>query len=175
MSNILAQIFGALATLTNVIGIQLKTKEQILISYILACLFFIVSFTLLKAYSGTATCMIMGIITTIIYFMDKYKKEVKTNLIILMIILSLCIASLFYNSFVDIISISSCIPFVLMVVQKKEKHVRLWTGIFLLFYTIFDILVGAYTAFIGDLCFLTSTLISIIINDFLTKRVNKIS
>jgi hypothetical protein len=169
MNNILAQIFGTLATLSNVIGIQLKTKEKILVFYILACMFFVINFTLLMAYSGTATCAIMGIITTIMYFMDKYKKEVKTHVIVTMIIFSVGISSLFYSSLVDLISISSCIPFVLMSVQKKEKYVRLWTGIFLLFYATFDILVGAYTAFVGDLCFLVSTLISVIRYDLLTR------
>lgn len=167
---IIAQVAGAIATLTNVIGIQLKTKKQILLSYVIAEIFFIISFGCLKAYSGVATCAIMMFVTALMYFMDKYKKEVKTWLVIVLMILSLGIAFLFYHTWVDLISIIACIPFLLMSVQKKEKYVRIYTFIFLLFYTTYDILVGAYTAFIGDLLFTISTIISIIRYDILKKK-----
>lgn len=170
MSSIIAQIFGGMATLSNVIGIQLKTKKQILISYIIACLFFIISFTLLKAYSGTVTCTIMMIVTIFMYFMDKHNKTVPRWAVALIMLLSVGIASLFYTYWVDIISITSCIPFVLMSVQKKEQYVRIFTFIFLLFYMTFDILVGAYTAFIGDSLFLISTIVSIVRYDFMKNK-----
>lgn len=167
--NILAQIFGGLATATNIIGIQFKKKENILISYIIACLFFIISFYLLKAYSGVATCAIMAIETLINYLYDKKNKKIPMWLIYTMIFGSTIIASLFYQSWVDLFAIVSCIPFVLMLIQKEEKSVRLFTFIFLLFYTTFDILVGAYTAFVGDLLFEISTIIAIIRYDIIKK------
>ncbi len=160
--NIIAQISGALATLTNIIGIQLKTKKQILISYIIACSFFVISFYFLKAYSGVITCFIMAIETIINYQFDRKNKTIPKWLIIILLITSLGISSIFYKTWVDLFSILSCIPFIFMLIQKKEKDVRLFTFIFLLFYTTFDILVGAYTAFIGDSLFLVSTIIAII-------------
>ena len=165
--NILAQVFGGLATTTNVIGIQLKDKRNILISYVIACIFFIISFYLLKAYSGVVTCIIMLLETIINYQFDRKEKSLPKWLIYTMIILSVLISSLFYKTWVDIFAIISCIPFVLMLIQKEEKNVRIFTLIFLMFYTTFDILVGAYTAFIGDLLFSISTLIAIIKYDLI--------
>jgi hypothetical protein len=168
--NILAQIFGGLATATNVIGIQLTKKKDILISYIIACIFFVISFYLLGAYSGVATCAIMGIETYINYLYDKKNKKLPLWLIYTMIIVSTIIASLFYQSWVDLFAIASCTPFVLMLIQKEEKNVRLFTFIFLIFYTTFDILVGAYAAFIGDLLFEISTIIAIVRYDLIKRK-----
>ncbi len=167
--NIPAQIFGAFATGTNIIGIQLKKKKDILISYIIACLFFIISFYLLESYSGVITCTIMAIETFINYKYDKKEKKLPLWLIYTMIIGSITISSLFYQNWIDLFAIVSCIPFVLMLIQKNEKYVRLFTFIFLLFYTTFDILVGAYTAFIGDFLFEISTIVAIVRYDLIKK------
>lgn len=167
--NIIAQVSGALATITNVVGIQFKNKKQILASYVIACMFFVISFYFLKAYSGVITCLIMAIETIINYQFDKKEKTIPKWLIITFLIVSVGISSLFYKSWVDLFSILSCVPFVFMLIQKEEKNVRLFTFIFLLFYTTFDILVGAYTAFVGDLLFLISTVIAVIRYD-LSKR-----
>jgi uncharacterized membrane protein (DUF485 family) len=168
--NIVAQMFGAIATITNAIGIQFKTKKEILISYIVACLFFVLSFYLLKAYSGAVTCLIMGIEAFINYMFDSNKKRLPIWLTVMLLITSLIITSLFYQSWVDILAIISCIPFILMLIQKKEKYIRIFTLTFLLFYTIYDILVCAYTTFIGDSLFTLSTIISIIRYDVLAKK-----
>lgn len=95
MNNIVAQISGALATITNVIGIQFKSKKQILASYIIACTFFVISFYFLKAYTGVVTCLIMAIETIINYQFDKKEKEIPRWLIITLIVVSVGISSLF--------------------------------------------------------------------------------
>lgn len=169
--NILAQVFGGLGTLTNAIGIQMKRKREILISYIIACLLLAISFYLLGVYSGMVTCTIMAGETFINYIFDKKGKRLPLWLVLTMIIVSTVIASLFYQSWVDLFVIASCTPFVLILIQKKEKNVRLFTFIFLLLYTIFDILVGAYAVFIGDLLFEVSTVIAIIRYDLIKKLV----
>lgn len=165
--NVVAQIFGALATLSNAIGIQFKTKNKILISYLIAGIFFIISFLLLKSYSGVITSFVIALETFINYIFDKNNKKIPLYLIFTLLFSSLFISLLFYKSWYDIFSILACIPFVFMLIQKKEKYIRILTLTFLIFYTIFNYFVGAYTAFIGDILFIISTIISIIRYDLL--------
>ncbi|MDD3048392.1 MAG: YgjV family protein [Bacilli bacterium] len=168
--NLAAQIFGGIATITDAIGIQSKKKRNILIFYLIAGFFFLISFYLLGAYSGVVTCIVMDIETFIVYMFDKKEKKIPTWLIYTMIIGSTLITSLFYQSWVDLFAIAACIPYALLLIQKEEKNVRLFTFIFLLLYTTFDILVGAYTAFIGDVLFEISTIIAIIRYDLIKRR-----
>ncbi len=173
--NAVAQIFGGLATLTNAIGIQLKTKKKILLSYLIAGVFFIISFLILKSYSGVVTSLIINIETYINYLYDKNNRKIPSYLIFILLVSSVIISSLFYKTWIDIFAILACIPYVLMLIQKKEKYVRLFTLLFLLFYTIFNLLVGAYATFIGDVIFTISTIVSIIRYDIIKNNNNIIN
>lgn len=131
---------------------------------------FAISFYLLKAYSGVATCSAFAIETYISYLYDKKERKIPLWLVLVMIVVSTTIASLFYQSWVDLLAILSCIPYVLILIQKKEKFVRFWTFINMLLYTVYDILAGAYTAFIGDALFEISTIIAIIRYDLIKRE-----
>ena len=168
--NLLAQLLGALGTVTDVIGIQLKRKKQILLAYIISNLLFTVSFYLLGVYSGVITCIIMATETYIDYLFGKNKKTIPKWLIYIMMIGAIGIAGLFYETWIDFLSIAACIPFVLMLVQTKEKNIRLLALLYFLLYGTFDIFAGAYTAFVGDILFGTSTVIAIIRYDLIKRN-----
>jgi len=168
--NIPAQIFGGLAATIDIVGIQFKNKKNILISYTISSALFVISFLLLKAYSGAATAGVLGIFCIVNYLYDEKNKKIPKWMLYSMLISSTFITALFYQGYADIFTILSCIPYTLSLASKKEKNVRLFTFLFLLCYSLYDILVFAYAAFIGDSLFLVSTLTSIIRYD-LIKRV----
>ena len=87
--NIIAQILGLFGIAANVIGIQLKKKRHILISYILVNIIFAISFILLKSYSGAIICLFAAIQTYIKYMFDDNNKKLPIYLIVLFFIVPL--------------------------------------------------------------------------------------
>lgn len=159
--NILAQLFGLLGLIINIVGIQFKKKRKILITFLLANLIFGISFLFLKGYSGAAICLVAGIQSSIHYIFINKNKKFPLYLIILYIIIPIIIGFFTYKSLIDIFPVFASILFTFSIIQKKERKIRFFTLFNILMWMIYDIIIGAYTAALDDLIFLTSTLIAV--------------
>jgi len=175
--NILAQIFGLIGILVNIIGIQFKDKKSILISFILANLIFGFTFLFLGSYSGAVICAISAVETIIKYFFDVKNKKFPLYLTIIYIIVSVTGGLLVYKSTIDIYPIFCSILYVLTIVQTKERNIRIITFINVIAWTIYDLYVGLYSVALNDVWFSISTLIAIyrydIYNKLLIKKIEE--
>lgn len=171
---IAAQIVGAIGSIVNIISIQLKSKKNILMCFIIANLAFGVNFILLKSYTGAYICFIAAVQTYINSLYDKKNKLLPKWLMSLFILVSVGIGSLAYNGPIDLMPIACSILYVLTIVQKKEKNIRGLTFLNIILWIIFDIFVGAYTAVISDVVFIASTIIAIFRHDILHRKQNEI-
>ena len=70
MGFIVAQILGVLATVANVASMQLEKRSQILISFILAGIFFCGNYLLLGGYTGLVVCFIATLQTITSYMFE---------------------------------------------------------------------------------------------------------
>ena len=175
MNNIIAQMMGVLGTISNIIGIQLKKKSQIMISIILANFFFSLNFLLLEAYSGAIICFIAGIQTFINYLFDIKKKKYPIWLITIYYLISLVSVLITFTTLIDIIPIICAILLITTIIQKKERNIRLLTLVNIGLWSVYDLTVGAYTAAISDAFMTISTLIAITRLDILKNNKNKVS
>ena len=73
---IIAQFFGVLVIIANVVSMQMKKKKQIIFMFILANLFSAINFILLQGYSGAIICTFAIIQTFINKFFEKKDKQV---------------------------------------------------------------------------------------------------
>lgn len=172
--NLLAQIISFIGIISNIIGIQLKNKKDILISFIIANLSFGISFVLLKSYSGAAISFIAATQAIINFFIDKKGKTVSKYLITTYIIISTLVGLITYRTIIDIMPIICSVLFTLSIIQKKEKKVRIYTLTNITLWTIYDLIVGVYTAGISNIFLISSTIISIVRYDILKVNKNKI-
>lgn len=170
---IVAQVFGMIGTIGNIVSMQMNKKKNILIAFIIAGISFTINFAMLGAYSGAIICAIATVQTTINYIFGIKEKEFPKWLGIIYLIISAICGFISYKSIIDILPVLGGVTYALSIIQTKEKNIRRVTMINTLCWFIYDFSVGAYTAFISDIIFTMSTIIGIIRYDINWKNIKK--
>lgn len=156
---IIAQFFGILVLITNILAMQMKNKKQIILLFILANLFSAINFVLLGSYTGTIICIFAIIQTLINKIFENKKQQVPKMMLLLYIFISIVLGLITLNSLVDILPIICSILYTITIVQDKEKNIRKISLINIILWIIYDIVCLAYTAALSDLLTTISTLI----------------
>lgn len=158
---IVAQLFGVLTIISNVIAMQMKNKKQIIFCYILANLFSAINFVLLQSYSGAIICLFAIIQTFINNIFEKKEKKLPKIIIAIYIFISILLGAVTFRSMIDILPIICSILYTLIIIQNKEKNIRKIALINIVIWVFYDIICRAYTAAISDSITTISTLIGI--------------
>lgn len=169
---ILAQISSFISMIVNIIAVQLKTKKQMLLTIIVANLFFVISYLLLGAYAGALIYGILDIEIIINMLLENKGKRTPKSLIVVYIIISIIIGIFTFNNVIDILPIIAAIFFIFTFRCRKEKYVRFLILENLISWIVYDFFVSAYLAVISDVFIAVSTIIAIIRYD-IRKEVKK--
>ena len=86
---IVAQFFGILVIIANVLSMQMKNKKQIIFMFILANLFSAINFILLQSYSGAVICLFAIIQTFINKIFERKEQPVPKIIIGIYIVISI--------------------------------------------------------------------------------------
>lgn len=168
---ILAQFFGILVIIANVISMQMKDKKQIIFMFILANLFSAINFILLQSYSGAIICLFAIVQTFINRIFENKDKQVPKIVIGIYIVISIILGAITFTSYIDILPIICSILYTLTIIQDKEKNIRKVTLVNIVLWIIYDIACMAYTAAISDSLMTISTLVGMYRFDY--KKRNK--
>ena len=168
-----AQFFGVLVIISNVIAMQMKNKKQIIFWYVLANLFSSINFYLLKSYSGAIICLFAIFQTFINNYFEKNEKDVPKSLIATYIIISIILGAITFNNYIDIMPIVCSILYTIIILQKKEANIRKIALINIIIWVAYDIFCRAYPLAISDLITTVSTLIGIYRFDIKRKNVEQ--
>lgn len=168
--NILAQIIGLIASIIMIGAIQVKDKKNLyLILNILVKVLYAMNFVLLSAYSGTVTQLI-GLVITIIAYVYTRKDLVVPKLLTGIFILITLIGGIFtYNNIYSFMAIGCGVTYALIVASKNMKTIRKLNLLQAFLWTIYDLIINAYTASISSAFVFVSTLIAIFRYDIFKK------
>jgi hypothetical protein len=167
---IIAQFFGILVLVTNVLSMQMKNKKQIIFMFILANLFASINFLLLQGYSGAIICFFSIIQTFINKVFEKQNKKVPKVVIGIYAVISIILGIITFNSFIDIVPIICSILYSLTIIQDKEKNIRKISLVNIILWVIYDVICKAYTAAISDLLMTVSTVVGMYRFDYKNKK-----
>lgn len=156
---IVAQLFGILVIVANVLSMQMKNKKQIILMFILANLFSAINFMLLQSYSGAIICFFAILQTFINKIFEKKEQQVSKLVILIYIIISIILGTITFNTIIDILPIICSILYTITIIQDKEKNIRRISLINIILWIIYDVVCQAYTAAISDLLMTISTLV----------------
>jgi hypothetical protein len=170
---VLAQIISLFALLANVVGIQLKKKQHILFSFIIAATFFTISFILLGAYSGAVICAIAGVQTVTNYIFERRQRKFPNWLTMAFIVISIIGGIATYHNIYDILPVIGAIAYILSIVQTQESRIRKITLFTLVLWIVYDIIVAAYVTVAGDAMFFISAMIAIVRYDIMGAKIKK--
>lgn len=156
---IVAQFFGILVIVANVLSMQMKSKKQIIFMFILANLFSAINFILLQSYSGAIICSFAIVQTLINKIFEKKKVQVPRIVIGIYVVISIILGAITFNSFIDVIPVICSILYTMSIIQDKEKNIRRISLVNIILWIIYDVICQAYTAAISDLLMTLSTLV----------------
>ena len=156
---IVAQFFGILVIIANVLSMQMKNKKQIILMFILANLFSAINFILLQSYSGAVICFFAIIQTFINKIFENKQQQVPKIIIGIYIVISIILGVITFNNIIDILPMICSVLYTLTIIQEKEKNIRRISLVNIILWIIYDIVCQAYTATISDLLMTISTII----------------
>lgn len=171
---IIAQIVGLIASIINILTIQMKDKKNILFGFMSVNILFGINFILLQSYSGAIICFISAIQTLINYRLEIKNIEFPKWLIPIYIIVSVVCGLATYQGIVDILPVVGSVLYTISIIQKKEMNLRRITLANTILWLVYNLLVMAYTSAISEVFFLTSNLIAIYRYD-IKKNTKKVS
>lgn len=173
MNFYIAQFFGILVIIANVLAMQMKNKKQIILMFILANLFSAINFLLLKSYSGALICGFAIIQTLINKIFENKEVKVPKVIIGIYVLISIALGRITYTNYIDILPIICSILYTLTILQEKESNIRKISLLNIILWVIYDITIKAYTASVSDALMTISTLIGIYRFDFRKEKVNQ--
>ena len=159
---IIAQVFGVISIILNIVVVQFKTKEQILIGMIISNLVVAVQFFLLNAITGGIISLI-NVIRCIVFYLFK-KKNKKPSLLVLLIFEIIVIVSgiISWQNIWSILPIIATLTYTYGIWQDdvlKIKYIAAITGFE---WAVYDIIVRAYVGFIQGVIQVISAIVAII-------------
>lgn len=167
---IVAQIFGILVIITNVLAMQMKDKKQIILLFVFANLFSAVNFLLLQSYTGTIICIFAIVQTLVNKVFENKNKNIPIGVILCYVIISIILGLLTFASFIDIIPIVCSILYTITIIQKEEKNIRRITLVNIILWIVYDIICSAYTAALSDSLTTISTIVGMYRLDYKREK-----
>lgn len=170
-----AQIIGLIASIIMIGAIQVKDKKNLyLILNISVKILYGINFALLSAYSGTITQVIGLVITVVAYLYTKKNLDIPKWLTVIFIVVTVIAGIFTYNNVYSFMAIVCGITYALIVASKNMKNIRKLNLAQALLWTIYDLIIKAYTASISSAFVFISTLIAIFRYDILKNNKEKI-
>lgn len=159
---ILAQIIGFIILGITVISIHFKSKEKILLSQIIANVLVSIQYFLLNAITGGVVAIFNVIRCIIFYLYKKKNKEPSIIFLIIFIIIAITSGILSWQNIFSIIPIIAAIIFTYGIWQDNIKITRICTAITAGNWTVYNIIVSAFTGAVQSVSECISAIIAII-------------
>ena len=157
-----AQIVGLIASIIMITAIQVKNKKTLfLILNILVKVLYSINFALLAEFAGTVTQIIGLVITIIAYIYAKKEITIPKWVTAIFIAVTVICGIFTCKRLVGIMAIICGITYALIVSSKNMKNIRKLNFIQSLLWTIYDFIIGAYTASVSSAFVFVSTVIAI--------------
>lgn len=166
---IIAQILSIISCIINVIGLQCKTKKNILISMVFGGITSFVALFMLKAYSGFILQLIFVIQVIINYIFDIKKIKIGKIHIALYILIAFICGISTYKDFIDILPLIATVLHTVTILQPNEKRLRIINLCSVSSWVPYYIYVMAYGNLVSVLFIIVSNVMAILRYDLKQK------
>lgn len=146
MSFYIAQVIGALTTVTVVVAAQLKNMKYILWCQIAANLLVAVSSAMLGGLSGAWICAVAAVQTVALYYLDKrgISEKAKNWLLVLFAAMYVGGTVFVYQGWGDVVSCAGALLYLLAIVQKQSSKYRRYICLNTLLWLVYDLTILAF-------------------------------
>ena len=151
---ILAQVFALLSSTCLLISFWQKKRNKILFFQILDSTFDVLQYLLLGAYTGGAISLLGA---TRAYCFSKTKNK---KFLYLFLGLYIVASLVTFDGAISLIPLLAALIYTIVVWNKKEKNIRLYSVFVFILWLIYDVLVGAYVNAITDIVLIVSNILA---------------
>ena len=159
---IIAQIFGAISIILNIVVVQFKTKEKILIGMIISNLVVATQFFLLNAITGGIISLINVIRCLVFYLFKRNNKKPSLPVLLLFEIIVIGSGIISWQNIWSILPIFATIIYTYGIWQDDVLTIKYISAITGLTWAIYDIIVRAYVGVVQGIIQFISSIIAII-------------
>ena len=151
----------------SVIASLLKGKGigKILVFVFLGNMLVALSYLVGANGGGAVSCFIGGVQALINFFFDRKEKPLPVWLLAVYALMFLTANLLVFSVPADVVAILASLTFILCIGQKNGKRYRIWNGINVCLWCLYDILRGAWGPLLTHGVLLTSTVLGMLIYD----------
>lgn len=160
--NIAAQIVGVFGIIVFAITPHQKTKSKILVCQLISSLLYASQYFLLEAFSAVVTNMIDALKSIVFSTYEKKKKKIPIYILIVYIAIMLISGIFTINSIFSVVPIVGAILYSYAAWQDNLKLFRIINIFVVLMFIVYNIYVGAYVSFFGNVFQLISSVVAII-------------
>ena len=166
---ILAQILGAIGLLGIVVGIQQKSKDKVLLIYLIVNVIFTAQYFCLGAYVGAAIYIVNTIRTGVFYYYKK--KDMKPSYWVLMLFIVSAIVSgaITWQNIYSIIPVAVTVFYTYSIWQDNVKIIRIGTLTVAAGWLVYNLIVMAYSGAAAELVHFISAIVAMVRFDLLKK------
>lgn len=142
----IAQVIGALTTVTVVVAAQLKNMKYILMCQIAANLMVAVSSAMLGGLSGAWICAVAAVQTVALYFLEKKGISPKAKNWLLAAFAAMYVGgtALVYQGWGDLVSCTGALLYLLAIVQTNSAKYRRYICLNTLLWLVYDLTILAF-------------------------------
>lgn len=165
-SFVIAQIFGVLSIIVSVLSMQLKDRENILLSLFLINLFSAFYFVFLRSFSGAYVCLFADLEILINSFFESKKMNTPIFVIVIYVIITIFLGMFTYKSMIDLLPIFCSLLYCCSIIVKEESDIRKLTLIKQIVWFVFEIKINAYLFSFFSIIIIISILFAIYKYDY---------
>ena len=164
MSFYIAQICGVLILICNTISVQFKTRDKVLMCFVIANLFGIAQYFLLGATTAAIVYIISTIRCIVFYFFDKKKIKPSFPVLLIFELAAIICGLLSWQNIWSIIPILVTVVFTYGLWQENIKITRITSAITGFGWVFYNIIVRAYVGALLDGALGVSSVVALIRN-----------
>lgn len=170
MSFYIAQICGLAILICNTISVQFKTKDKVLICFVIANLFGIAQYFLLGALTAAIVYIISTIRCIVFYYYDKKKLKPALSVLLLFEIVAIVSGVLSWQNIWSLIPIVVTVVFTYGLWQDNIKITRITSAFTGFGWVSYNLIVRAYVGALLDGALGISSIVALIRNKNNTKK-----
>ncbi len=160
--SVLAQVFGFIAIILWIFSVQEKESYKILLVQLISNIFFALQYLCLFALSGMVMYIIATVRCFIFYYYRKRKKTIPLHWLFLFIIVILISSIVTYQGLASIIPTIIVLSYTITTYLEDPKYIRFTFIIIPIIEIIYNFIVGAYVAIVGNTLEFSSGIISVV-------------
>lgn len=164
MEYYISQGISIVATIANLLAVQFKKMQYILLMQIIANTLLAISYVLIDGFSGFFICLMAVPLLVVIYLYNKFDKKPNVFVVGAFALVSIIYSVITFKTIIDILPLLAILVYQMGLISNKPSILRFSALINAFFWIAYDVCILSINV-ISHICLAVSTFIAMVRND----------